>query len=461
MKLKAFLRTLRIIQVFLAHFVFHPLNSHRGESFGRRLRKACQALGVVFIKIGQFLSGRYDMFREEDLTELRQLLDETEHIPDGDAFRIMKAELGADAERLHNLVFLACASIAQVYAGLLDEKERVVVKVVRPGIREQAELDLAILYRLACVIELFVPVCRRLKISQVVSDLRDWIRAETDLSIELRNMDRFKFQLASNFSHGRVRADLGKIVIPKTYPALSTSSVLVMERLNGVTVSDWMRGKRPESGMSYDAPTSILTFMVGSFAPLMTGKDYLFHGDPNPANIVILEHGNLGLIDFGLMGDYEARIAKAFNSMVFAAYLKNGPFFAKALLRFIGGGEKDYVAILPDVEAYVEDAFDKPFGEMLKGSLQLLMKHRLPAPATLSIIVKMNLLSDSLAYEFFPGQSTADLLGKEFETGILLHIGGNLGQAKPANTLLSIAYALSELVAAGPSAVSKVFKGVA
>jgi ubiquinone biosynthesis protein len=460
MKRKVFLRALRIVQVFLTHFLLHPLNSHRGEAFGERLRKACQCLGVVFTKIGQLLSGRYDLFPEHDLVELRKLLDAADRLPDETMFGILRNELGAEARRLHNLAFLSAAAMAHVYTALLDGKEEVVVKIIRPGICEQAEIDLGILYWVVRAVELTRPAWRRLRISRAVCDLRDWIRAEADLGIELKNMERFRFQLARYFPHGRVRPDLGKLVVPRTYSALSTNRVLTMERLNGITVSEWMRGIRPETGMRYDPRISILTLFVGSFIPLFRGKACLFHGDPHPANLVILEDGNLGLVDFGLMGDYSEELARAFNRMVFAGHLKLAPLFTKALIRFVGIEERYYAELLPDVEVYVRDAFDRGFGDMLKGSLQILLRHRLPGPATLSIIVKFNLLVDALAYEFFPGRSTADLLGTEFEAGIVAQIRHNLGRSKLFDTSLAFAYALSEVVADGPAAVGQIFAGL-
>lgn len=412
-KLKPVFRSLQILWVFLTHLVLYRLNSHRKENFGKRLGKSFQALGVVFVKIGQILSGRYDLLKEADLAELRNLLDNEQPLPDEAMFSIIAQELGQKTQRLHGLTFLSSASIAQVYQGMLDGKESVVVKVLKPGIKEQAATDLAILYGLARIVEFFSPTLRRLKLARTVSDMRLWIMDETDLENELQNVERFRSHLERYFPESRVR-DLGKIIVPKTYKQFSTARILTMERLEGITANEWMRGKRPASNENYDPRVSVSILFVSAFRPLFIGEPCLFHGDPHPANVIFMVDGNLGLIDFGLLGKYSEELTPGFKDMFVACFLQDAALFTESLIKFTRLSEEFYDELYPDVEEFLKDAVDRRLAEMLVGLLGIIRRHKIYCPMQLSIMVKFNLLADSLAEKFCPDYSVAEILAEEF-----------------------------------------------
>ncbi len=448
--MRMLLRTGRIAWVLLYHVCLR-----RRETLGVRLHRAFQELGVTFVKFGQLLSGRYDMLPEEDLRELRKLLDRVDPLPDEAMLAIVRQELGARADELQNAELLASASIAQTYTATFRGRD-VVVKVLRPGIRERIELDLSIIHRVAQLGELLWPMLRRLTITRAVRDMRDWIREETDFTLELRNMERYRFHLASTFPKGKIREDLGRMVVPVTYPDMSTSRVLVMERLEGVTLAGWMRGERPADEERYDPQTSVMTLFVGSLRPVFQGMSAPFHGDPHPANIVVLPGGDIGLIDFGLMGQYGEKVIRAANSLYFAIHLRNAEKATQALLRFAEIPRRYYEELLPSMEAYIEEAADGGFAEWMQGAARVMLKHKLSGSVALPLMVKFVLLVDGLAHEFFPGRSTSDLLGSELEAAIVTRIRYNISRSDAKGTALAVAYVLSEIVAEGPEVVGRV-----
>lgn len=464
-------RFLVIAAVALKYCVFYHFNSLRHKPLGERLRLGCQRLGVIFVKVGQLLSGRYDLLSEADLQELKKLLDQGESVDDTIVKEIIQSELGDKASQLGTLTLLSSASIAQVY-GTQIEGEPVVIKVLRPGVRQQAETDLTILLWLISFAKHFHPTLRPVRVTQAIEDFRRWIREETDLSIELSNMEKFRLHLTQEFGEqGIIRPGLGKMVVPRTYPEFSTPRILVMERLQGKTVSEWTRDSRPAQIENYDPQTSLLTLFAGSLRPLFEGKSVPFHGDPHPANIVILEHGDVGLIDFGLMCQYGEEVVRAADKLFFAVHLQNAELAAKAALQYNQLSQQYYEEILPDMRIFVKQAADYGFGDWLKGAISALQKHNLfrkdvqkdltyPNRSVGPILVKFVLLMDSMAHDFFPDKSTADLLGPELKIGIMAHITHNLKRSQPGASLLGLAYAFSEVAAEGPEAIGKMFNNL-
>ncbi len=446
------LRALRIAWVFLTRVALRC----RRASLGRALRSAFQELGVTFVKFGQLLSGRYDVLPESDLRELRTLLDNVNPLPDATMLAIVREELGAKADELRDMRVLASASISQAYAATLRGKS-VVVKVLRPGIGDRVETDLVILYRLARVAEFFIRSLKRLEVSKMILEMRDWMRQEIDFTVELRNMEQFRFHLASTFSGGKIRADLGRMVVPLTYPDFSTKRVLVMEKLEGLTVSAWMRGERPDNLEAYEPQKSLLTFFVGSLRPLFHGHGAPFHGDPHPANTMLLPHGDVGLIDFGLMGQYDEATIRSANRLFFAIFFQNASMATDALIRFAKIPRRYREELLPSMEEYLEGSLDGGFAEWMQGVAGILVEHKIPGSLALPLMIKFVLLVDSMAHEFFPGQSTRDLLGSELESGAMTCMMRNVVGARFDSGLLALLYALSEKFAEGPRGWGKIF----
>ena len=191
-------------------------------SDARRLREALEELGPTFVKFGQMMSQRDDLFPADLVHELRALQDNVGAFPAETARRIIEAETGSTVEELFagfDERPLAAASVAQVHRATLADGAQVIVKVQRPGIEETIEADIAVLRRLARMLPAVVPALRAFNLAGLVEEFAITLRGELDFEHEARNAERF----------AEVNRDETAVVVPKVYRELTTRRVLTME----------------------------------------------------------------------------------------------------------------------------------------------------------------------------------------------------------------------------------------
>jgi ubiquinone biosynthesis protein len=257
---------------------------------GAHLRAMLDELGPTFVKFGQLLSTRPDLLPPDIITELRALQDDVTPFSYAEAELVIQAELGLPIERLF-LEFeetpMAAASIGQVHRAVLPNGRRVAVKVQRPNAPRQIESDIALLYQAS---KLAKDRIRRLDFIDsraIVDEFARSIRQELDYRGEARNAEQFRKDFAG---HPRVR-------IPRVYWSYTRARVLTLEYIDGVQLGDVEFSTTPEIERRRLAEIMTETWMT------MVFKNGFFHGDPHPANILVLEGRQaIGLVDFGLAG---------------------------------------------------------------------------------------------------------------------------------------------------------------
>lgn len=240
-------------------------------------RMALETLGPVFIKFGQILSTRKDLFSEEMSLELQRLQDRVPPFDPALAVQIIEEDIGrpvgetfADFE----LTPMASASVAQVHAATLDTDEgqqAVVVKVIRPGIGELISRDISLMYRIARLLERFSPDARRLHPEAVVRDYETTILDELDLTLEAANART----LRSNW------LGTGKLYVPKLIDNLCSSRVMVSERIYGVTATNIEALTEHKVNMKQLAHLGVDIFFSQVF------EDNFFHADMHPGNVFV------------------------------------------------------------------------------------------------------------------------------------------------------------------------------
>ncbi len=274
-------------------------------SMPERVRLLFENLGPTFIKIGQVLSGRPDLIPEEFILEFQRLQDHAAPVP----FSLLKDTLQKELNRNLDDMYssfdsepLASASIAQVHAARTLEGDDVVVKILKPETNRLLKQDLEILEIIAGLIERAIPEAKIFRPTYIVNEFKKSLLAETDFLKEASHIRRFR----QNFSHSNF------LIVPKVYSDLSTTSVLTLERLRGVKLSD-QAGVR-EMGVD---PKELLSKGMDTFLEsiLLHG---LFHADPHGGNILVLPDGRLGLIDFGSVGFLTQKSQDAIVSMFLA-----------------------------------------------------------------------------------------------------------------------------------------------
>lgn len=288
------------------------------------VRRALDDGGVTFVKLGQALSTRRDLLPPEFLDELAGLQDQAAQVPWQQVEELLRAELGAGIAEVF-VQFdrrpIAAASVAQVYAATLASGEQVVVKVCRPGIGAVVEWDLDIIERLAVRLERSTRWGRSIGALALARGFADALREELDLRVELRNMTSIAATAGS-------RGGTGGVQVPTPYPALCTRQVLVMQRLHGVPLVD--AGRRLV-GVDRD----VLARRLLDSLLRQVVLDGVFHADPHPGNILLLDDGRLALLDFGSVGRIDARLRAALERLLLAVDRGDPSALADALLEVL------------------------------------------------------------------------------------------------------------------------------
>jgi ubiquinone biosynthesis protein len=260
-----------------------------GTARGRHLREMLDELGPTFVKFGQLLSTRPDIVPPDIIAELRSLQDDVRPFPYADVERVVREDLGQTVERLF-LEFderpLAAASIGQVHAAVLPNGRRVIVKVQRPNAPRQIESDIQLLEQAARLAKERIRALDFIDTREIVDEFARSIRQELDYRLEARNADTFHRNFAGH----------PHVAVPRVYWSYTRTRVLTLERLDGIQLGDvdlelWTLEQRRR-----------LAYLVTEAWMTMIFRHGFFHGDPHPANVLVLSPERIGLVDFGLAG---------------------------------------------------------------------------------------------------------------------------------------------------------------
>ncbi len=314
MKLRVLARLLQIQRVLLKHglddfvratHLYRPLRflfflspgiwfeRRRGASRGERLRLALQELGPIFVKFGQAVSTRRDLLPPDIADELAKLQDRVPPFPGSVARATIERAYGRPVTEVFaefDEAPLAAASIAQVHVARLLDGSEVVVKVLRPGMRQWIERDIEVLYALAALAHKYWNEARRLRPLEIVREYEKTILDELDLMREAANAA----QLRRNF------AGSGLLYVPQIYWDYCRLEVMVMERIHGVPISDMQRLRAADTDIAKLAENGVRIFFTQVF------RHNFFHADMHPGNIFVLltdpRNPRYAAVDFGIMG---------------------------------------------------------------------------------------------------------------------------------------------------------------
>ena len=275
--------------------IFWIRNKHKKNNAGERITLALQTLGPVFIKFGQMLSTRRDLLAPAIANELAMLQDKVAPFSSETAQQIIKTSLNLRSlDELFSEFHaepLASASIAQVHAAKLRSNDKdVVVKVLRPDIRDTINADMELLYTLAQVLQKWLPDGKRLRPVEVVKEYQKTIVDELDLLRESAN----GMQLRRNFE------DSDALYVPEMYSDHCRHNVLVMERIYGLPISNIDALLAQNTNMKVLAERGVEVFFTQVF------RDSFFHADMHPGNIFVATENPTNpkyiAIDFGIVG---------------------------------------------------------------------------------------------------------------------------------------------------------------
>lgn len=373
---------------------------------GERIRRALEELGPVFVKLGQALSTRPDLVPADIAVELAKLQDQVPPFDSQQALEIIRRDIGANVDAIFENIDsqpLASASVAQVHAATLREglaiegqdgkaTQKVVIKVIRPGIRETIESDLKVMFAAAGLLQKFWARGQQFRPLDVVSEYQHTIHAELDLRVEAANGGR----MGANFEHTDI------IYVPRIYWDYTSKNVLVMERIFGTPIKDFKALEDLGHDLSALARDGVEVFFKQAF------EDNFFHADMHAGNIFVSPQGKWMAIDFGIMGTLEESDKQYLGQMLLGFFNRDYRSIARAHLR---AGWIPADTNLQEFESAVrvvcEPNFAKPiaeisFGNVLLQLFQTMHRFEMPVQPQLVLLYKTLLNVEGLGRQLYP-----------------------------------------------------------
>jgi ubiquinone biosynthesis protein len=354
------------------------------------VRMAFEELGATFIKLGQILSTRADILPPEYIAELAKLQDQAPPVDSAAIEKIIVEELGCPIEEIFATFDpepVAAASIGQAHAATLHNGEEVIVKVRRPGVVEQVEEDLEIIQNLAVTASRRWEFADHYDLPGLAREFAQTLRAELDYIREGRNAERFAITCA----------DTPFIIhIPYVHWETTTARVLTLERIRGIKINDL--AALDAAGIDRPALAERAVRVILK----MILEDGFYHADPHPGNFFIEPDGRIGLIDYGMVGNVDARTQEQLVDIFLAITSQDTERLVDTMLTLGFTSQRvDRPHMQRDLEHLLSQYYGKPFGEIDMGpvlteALTIVQRHHLQLPSNLALLLKTLLMDEAL-----------------------------------------------------------------
>jgi ubiquinone biosynthesis protein len=367
----------------------------------KNLRGALEELGPTFAKLGQILSTRPDLLPPEFIDELSTLQDQVPPLTEAEVVSVMEEELGVPWEDVFESIdpeHLAAGTIGQVHRATLESGERVVVKVQRPGARDEIMRDLGLLELFAEKAERRDAMRRLVDIPAVIKHLSDSLRRELDFGQEAANIARLR----------EVLAPYSRLDVPGVHEQLSSSRLLVLEFVDGVPVR-----QAPDSRERREAARQLIESYYRQVL-----SDGFFHADPHPGNLLWAD-GKVYFLDCGMVGEVEPHVRELMLLLVMAFWQGDDAFLAEIVLQLAGGGPADL-----DLDAFSaeighvfqgmrgQSLTDIQIGPLLQGITEVSARHDVRLPASLALTAKALAQMQLAAAELDPDLDPFSVVGR-------------------------------------------------
>ena len=393
-------RMRHIVAVLIKHgfySVVERMNLHRILPLSKRLRKRAveeaelslperirlvfEELGPTFIKLGQLLSTRPDIFSEEYIEEFRKFQDKVPPFLFDKAIQQIESEFKRKVDELFLEIEkepIAAASIAQVHRAVLLDGSEVVVKVQRPGIEKTIDTDISIMYTLANLLLKYFPELAILGPVAIVDEFSRTIRKEMNFTLEASNTMKFRKMFKDN----------PHVYIPDVYWEFTSKRVLTLERIKGIKIDNLEELKN--EGID---PARIAHILGETFLRMVMVEGF-FHGDFHAGNIFVLGPEEIALVDFGITGRITDELKESLATMFIGLATQDYDTLVDEYARMgLLPDGIDLMEFKRDYRDLMEPYFAKPFehtslGELLMGYIRVSFRYGIRHPKELLLLNK-------------------------------------------------------------------------
>ena len=364
------------------------------EEFPEHLKDTMQGLGATYIKLGQLIASSPTIFPDSYVEAFQSCLDQTDVLPYREIEPILEKQLGTKLKthfRYIDKTPLASASIAQVHAAELITGEQVVLKIQKPTVKKTLETDFQFLQFATQLLEIINPKAWKSSIKDIVHEIRDGMLEECDFRQEANNIEEFAQFLKD--------ANIENICVPTVYPDLSTDQVLVMERFFGVPISDVEGVNR----ISKNPELSLVEALNTWFLSLKQCQ--LYHADLHAGNVMMLEDGRIGFIDFGIVGRLSDKTWEGLTSLAVCVPAEDFDGLALALSKIGATKEEiDLTIFTDDLRKFWQtlssdqmlggESVDDFWKVIIREFSQISSRHGIRFPREFTLLVKQFLYFD-------------------------------------------------------------------
>ena len=381
----------------LLSILLYPLSLIKSKKDNRaiRLRLALESLGPIFIKFGQMLSTRKDLLPNDIAIELSKLQDK---VPPFEFEKVKQTIENAYSKKISSVFKefnekpVASASVAQVHFAILHNGEKVAVKILRPNIESEVKKDIKLLHLIANILYKIWSDGKRLKPDEVVSEFERHTQSELNLLLEAGHCSH----LGENFKDKKL------LVVPSVFWDYCHEKVMVMERMDGIPISNIDVIKKNKINLSELAKNGVEIFFTQVF------RDGFFHADMHPGNIQVAKSGKYIAMDFGIMGTLNDQ-DKLYLAKNFAAFFKRD-YREVARVHIESGwvpAETSIDEFENAIRSVCEPIFNKPlkdisFGKLLIRLFQTSKKFNMEIQPQLTMLQKTLLNVEGLGRELDP-----------------------------------------------------------
>ena len=366
------------------------------RSVGERLRCACEELGPTFVKIGQILSTRPDIFSPEIAGELEKLQDAVNPFPFVDARKVIEDEFKEPLDQVFAWIDeqpLASASLSQVHKAGLHTGQTVVVKVQRPDIQPRIKVDLEILKDLVGFVSTRTQYGKYYDFAGMLVELERTLTNELDFRKEGENADRFRKNFTARSGDRLGMNDSSPAIPAPSVPVIrwiyTTSRVLTMEYIEGIRISEVEALKAADINLT-DLGVRLCQDMI-----LQVLQDGFFHADPHPGNLSIQPDGSICYLDLGMVGQLNESRKKALSSLFVGLASQDSHRVAEAIVdldtvRQYGSLRRFEHEVDRLMEEYLTRSISEiAVGELVASIFQLAFRHHIQIPAEMTLIAKV------------------------------------------------------------------------